>query len=270
MPYRSLNPDAILRTVDRLKLRVSERFPNRGLADVAADLADLAREEVGRAKKLSRPRIGLRLLVTLVIAAALAALAYGGWTYKLGLVETETEAFHLFQGIEALINIGLLAGAGIFFLLQLETRSKRAAVLVRLNQLRSIAHVIDMHQLTKDPTLALHSVTRTESSPVRDLDVSQLLRYLDYCAEMLALTGKLAAVYLEHTEDPVIIAAVGEFENLTSDLTRKVWLKISVLEASAGAMDMTAEKSQSPSETDTDADETPISEATSKLPAILE
>ncbi|MEM8616723.1 MAG: hypothetical protein AAGF20_07285, partial [Pseudomonadota bacterium] len=37
----------------------------------------------------------------------------------------------------------------------------------------------------------------------------------------------------EHVKDPVLITAVGELENLTSDLSRKVWMKISVLEASA-------------------------------------
>ena len=233
MPYRSLNPDFILKTIKRLNARVHERFPDRGLAAVADELNQLAEEETGRARRLSRPNFALRLLVTLIIVAALSALAYGAWTYRLDAMQTETETFHLFQGVEALINIALLTVAGIFFLATLEARTKRAAVLKRLSQLRSIAHIIDMHQLTKDPTVALHGAAQTQSSPVRDLSAFQLLRYLDYCAEMLSLTGKLAAVYLEHSDDPVVIGAVGEFENLTTDLTLKVWQKITVLESSA-------------------------------------
>ncbi len=233
MPYRSLNPDSIIRTVGRLHARVQERFPDRGLAQVATELKELAEEETGRARRLSRPNFALRLLVTLVIVGAMAAFAYGVWTYRQQTIEAETEAFHLFQGIEALINIAILSGAGIFFMLTLETRVKRSAVLRRLAQLRSIAHIIDMHQLTKDPTIALHGVLQTSSSPVRDLSAFELLRYLDYCAEMLSLTGKLAAVYLEHSDDSVVINAVGEFENLTTDLTLKVWQKITVLESSS-------------------------------------
>ncbi|MEM9225805.1 MAG: hypothetical protein AAGA24_04775 [Pseudomonadota bacterium] len=233
VPYRSLNPDFILKTITRLKARIHERFPDRGLAAVADELSQLAEDETGRARRLSRPNIALRLLVTLIIVAALCALAYGAWSYRLDAIQTETETFHIFQGVEALINIALLTVAGIFFLVTLEARMKRNAVLKRLSQLRSIAHIIDMHQLTKDPTVALHGAAATQSSPVRDLSAFELLRYLDYCAEMLSLTGKLAAVYLEHSDDPVVIGAVGEFENLTTDLTQKVWQKITVLESSA-------------------------------------
>ena len=210
-----------------------ERFPDRGLAAVAGELKELAEEETDRAKALSKPRMGLRALSPLVILLAIGALIYALWYYRSQSAEMETETFHLFQGIEALINIAILAGAGIFFLLTLETRLKRHAILDRLAQLRSIAHIIDMHQLTKDPTVALHGSPHTRYSPVRDLNAFQLLRYLDYCAEMLALTGKLAAVYLEYSDDPVVIAAVGEFENLTTDLTLKIWQKITVLESSA-------------------------------------
>ncbi len=92
---------------------------------------------------------------------------------------------------------------------------------------RSLAHVIDMHQLTKDPTLVLGP--RTASSPAREMNRFQLARYLDYCAEMLALTAKLAALYAGESDDPVIVAAVNDIETLTSDLGRKIWQKIMIL-----------------------------------------
>ena len=57
----------------------------------------------------------------------------------------------------------------------------------------------------------------------------QLTRYLDYCAEMLSLTGKLAALYGERMRDPVVIEGVNEIENLTTGLANKIWQKISMI-----------------------------------------
>jgi hypothetical protein len=56
----------------------------------------------------------------------------------------------------------------------------------------------------------------------------ELSRYLDYCAEMLALIAKLAALYAGRVQDPAVIAAVSEVEELTSDLGRKIWQKIMI------------------------------------------
>ena len=49
----------------------------------------------------------------------------------------------------------VLIGAAIFFLVTLETRVKRRRALAALHELRAIAHIIDMHQLTKDPEWVL-------------------------------------------------------------------------------------------------------------------
>ena len=132
------------------------------------------------------------------------------------------------QGLDSAVNLLLLAFAAIWFVLTLETRWKRRAVLLRLYELRSFAHVVDMHQLTKDPTVVL-SKQRTSSSPTREMTRFQLTRYLEYCAEMLALIGKLAALYSEYTRDPEIVGAVNDVENLSTDLGRKIWQKITIL-----------------------------------------
>ena len=50
-----------------------------------------------------------------------------------------------------LIEKLILIGAGIFFLVSAETRIKRRRVLSSLHKLRVFAHIIDMHQLHKDP-----------------------------------------------------------------------------------------------------------------------
>ena len=70
---------------------------------------------------------------------------------------------------------------------------KRRQTLRYLHELRSITHIIDMHQLTKD-----QSFVRGEEQPdISDkppMTRAQLIRYFDYCSEMFSLTSKLAAL----------------------------------------------------------------------------
>jgi hypothetical protein len=87
-----------------------------------------------------------------------------------------------------------------------------------------------MHQLTKDPDRVLSRVyTPTERSPKVVLNKFLLSRYLDYCSEMLSLTGKLAAIYVQTFDDSVALSAVNEVESLTTGLSSKIWQKIMIL-----------------------------------------
>jgi hypothetical protein len=126
----------------------------------------------------------------------------------------------------------VLAGAALFFLVSLELRLKRRHALRDLHAFRSIAHVIDMHQLTKDPSVVVAGAVSTASSPERGMTRFELTRYLDYCSEMLSLTSKLAALYAQNLPDAVIIDAVNDIEELTTNLSRKIWQKISILDTS--------------------------------------
>jgi hypothetical protein len=123
----------------------------------------------------------------------------------------------------------VFVGIAIWFLATLETRLKRRRALAALHELRSLAHVVDMHQLTKDPEQAGHQLVDTPSSPKRPLSRPELARYLDYCTEILALTGKVAALYAQHLQDGVVLAAVNEVEGLTTGIARKIWQKIAIV-----------------------------------------
>jgi hypothetical protein len=90
-----------------------------------------------------------------------------------------------------------------------------------------------MHQLTKDPSNVLAGGPSTPSSPKRGMDRFALTRYLDYCSEMLSLTNKLAALYAQHLPDAVVIDAVNDIEQLTTNLSGKIWQKITILDAGA-------------------------------------
>ena len=91
-----------------------------------------------------------------------------------------------------------------------------------LHELRSIAHVIDMHQLTKDPAALSRDFIMTESSPLRSMTAAELKRYLDYCSEMLSLVAKLAAIYAQSSPDAVVINAVNDIEQLAGAARRRV------------------------------------------------
>ena len=128
--------------------------------------------------------------------------------------------------LETVVNNVVFAGLAVFFLIAVPERMERARVMRLLHRLRSLAHVIDMHQLTKVPE-RLERVSRADGG--LDLSREQLRHYLDYCTEMLSLVGKTAALFAEDTTDGEIIDGVEGLETLTSDMARKVWQKIAVL-----------------------------------------
>ncbi len=225
--YRKLDAARIVETLDVLGQRISERFSGSGLSKVAADLSAVAHATAERAERLARPYLWLRGLIALFLIAGVAAQLF--FIKLIRLEDAHIDAVSLAQGLESAVNLLLLMAAAIWFLLTLEERLKRRGVLEALHELRSLAHVVDMHQLTKDPTILLQSGPRTASSPTREMSEFELTRYLEYCAEMLALIGKLAALYAERAKDPVIVEAVNDIESLTTNLGRKTWQKIMIL-----------------------------------------
>ena len=224
--YRNLQIDDIVATLQKLSARIGERFPKSGLFGVCQELTSMAQETSARASNISRPKLWLRaLLILLAICGAVGAFFIGRW--MLGLRGSD-ELAGAMQGLEAAVNLVIIVGAAGAFLVTLEARWKRQLALAALNEFRSIAHVIDMHQLTKDPS-ALGG-PRTSSSPDREMTRFELVRYLSYCSEMLSLSSKAAAVYAENVHDSSVVDAVGDIERLSTNLSQKIWQKITLVE----------------------------------------
>jgi hypothetical protein len=227
--HQGLRAAKVVETLEQLHARIGERFPDAGLTRVAEELVNVAKETSSRARRVAEPFILLRAVVGAVIAATVAA---GVWVVMHSPLQNLTlspDVAGLAQGLNAVVNLLVIAAGSTWFLMSLEQRLKRRRALKDLHELRSFAHVVDMHQLTKDPTVVLSKAPRTSSSPVREMTQFQLTRYLEYCAEMLALIGKLAALYSEYTRDAEIVGAVNDVENLSTDLGRKIWQKITIL-----------------------------------------
>jgi hypothetical protein len=229
MPFTQLDSREIHATLQRLTQRIEERFPGAGLARVSRELTTLGQDCARQAELLGQPnwpiRIAVGAVVTFVVVAVVGALSV------LQLRVEVREIVQLAQGIESAINDLVFLAIAIWFLVSIETRIKRQRALRYLHQLRAVAHIIDMHQLTKDPERVLHPGLDTVSSPKRQMSAEQLARYLDYCSEMLSLIGKVAALFVQRFNDSVVLVAVNEVEDLTTGLSNKVWQKITILES---------------------------------------
>jgi hypothetical protein len=225
--YRSLDPEKIVATVEQLQRRIAERFPDSGLSAVCRELLKVARESQERAAGLARPQRALRaangVLIALVVAGLAALLSY------VRLPSGGFDAAGFIQVSEAGVNLLIVLGASVLFLFTVETRIKRSRAIKAIHELRALAHVIDMHQLTKDPERVAGGGRQTPSSPKPNLTPFELTRYLDYCSEMLSVTGKIAALYVQKFDDPVVLAAAEDVEALTTGLSRKIWQKIMIL-----------------------------------------
>ena len=229
MSYQTLDAAEIVKTLRTLEARISQRFPDAGLASVCRDLIAIGERTQRNADAIAATNRPLRIVVYLAVAAGLAGLGFIAWTLKVQV--SSTEVFGFFQGVDALMNITVLVGAALLFATTVDVRNKRRRALRELHVFRSIAHVIDMHQLTKDPSSILGDAAPTESSPPRAMSKYELTRYLDYCSELLALTGKLATLYAQSMPDSVVIDAVNDIEILTANLSNKIWQKITILES---------------------------------------
>jgi hypothetical protein len=231
--YRALNADSVAGTVERLCRRIEHRFPQSGLAHVCRELDAISEQTRQRAAWIQRPIYLLRAAVGLLIALLLGALGAG--LLELRGPDQPLRLGEFIQVLEAGSNEVVLVGAAVFFLLNAEKRIKRRRALDALHELRSIAHVIDMHQLTKDPEWLLGRGPESGLLPPRTMTRFELSRYLDYCSEALSLTSKIAALYAQHFDDDVALQAVDEVEGLTAGFSRKIWQKLMILHTTDGA-----------------------------------
>lgn len=219
--------EEIQKTIQSLRLRILDRFPESSLAGVCQSLLDLSMETGRIVRWISKPIVGLRILVGAAILLFAAVLVLS--VRQIRLETEELTAAEFVQMTEAGMSELVYIGVGVIFLVTLETRRKRGRVIQSINRLRSIAHIIDAHQLTKDPSGVNKLHLPTPHSPKREMSGYELSRYLDYCSEMLSLTSKVGFLYVQHFDDAVANDAVNDLESLTNGISTKIWQKIMIL-----------------------------------------
>jgi hypothetical protein len=223
--FRSLKEDKILETVERLQQRIADRFPESGLSAVAAELVQLTRESVARAASIRRPNLLLRGGLVLLGLIAVAGVA----EYFLA----NPDLNKLLQFLKDSAGVAAYLAAAALFLVTLEVRLKRRKALRAVHELRAMAHLIDMHQLAKDPERA-----GSPEGPLmhsgRPMTADEVAHYLQYCTELLSIVSKIGQLYVQDFPDATAQAAVDQFENLATGLTSKIWQKIMILDRLRG------------------------------------
>jgi hypothetical protein len=58
----------------------------------------------------------------------------------------------------------------------------------------------------------------------------ELVRYLIYCSDLLALLSKIAALFAQELADATVLGTVNEIEDLTTALSQKIWQKITLVD----------------------------------------
>lgn len=224
-----LEPAKLQAAIQQVEARIGARFPGSGLAGLAASLAAIAADALARSARIRAADWKLRL-VSFVLLGSMALLLAFAIQHARPPPE-QIEAFQLAQGIDALLSALVLCGAAAAFVVTLEVRAKRKKALEALHELRVLAHVIDLHQLGKDPERQLTS--EAAAAPAAG-SAAELSRYLNECSDLLALIGKVAAFYVQGFHDGVVLTTVNEIEELTNGLSRKIWQKLTLLDQMAG------------------------------------
>jgi hypothetical protein len=223
MSNRALRKEKLVETAERLQRRIQERFPDSGLGRIAAEVVLVCKEALARAEKIRQPNLWLRGGLVLIGVAAV-----GG---TLGYIAAQEDQVSALMGavgfFKEVSGAAAFLGAAALFLVTFEFRLKRRRALEAIHELRALAHLVDMHQLTKDPDSLGH---RKIDVAGKYLDAFTMGRYLAYCTELLALLSKIAQIYVQDFPDATAMAAVDQFENLSTGLSGKIWQKLMFLE----------------------------------------
>lgn len=171
--YRCLEIERVSKTISKLECRINERLPNVGLVNICKELYIISGEVKQHSERFSRPIWKVRVPIGGAISAVIGLCVVFFLYLFRQQEETAGSISEFLQGFDGLLNGLFLILMLVFFLVTLEGRIKRSKIAKALQELRAMAHVVDMHQLTKDPTHLLNTkVIATPSSPSRTLGQS--------------------------------------------------------------------------------------------------
>jgi hypothetical protein len=226
--FLRLKPELILLTQKKLRERILKRFPTSGLGEVAQTLVEVAAQATVRAEKIRRPNVPLRILLILVL---LALVIFGPALFFSAEVRGLIAEKNILELAERILRVVVYLIAAMIFLYSLERRLKRWRALAALHELRALAHVIDMHQVAKEPEgLVRLDPKSPAAASYTTKSLYDLNRYLNYCNEMLAIISKVAALYVQDFPDPQTVTVVDQVESLCSGLSERIWQKLMIMD----------------------------------------
>ncbi len=147
--YRTIDPTKLILTTSKMADRVEEHFPKSGLASVANEVAAVAEGTVARVAEIKKPRLGLRILIGIMVLLVISGPLV--CSVVLSFRDDMTNLGDFLQATDAGLHMILVLAGGIVFLVGMENRMRRNQALEALSEFRSLAHLVDLHQINKDP-----------------------------------------------------------------------------------------------------------------------
>jgi hypothetical protein len=215
---RKLDPEKLLETSGKLAAWITTELPGSHLASVAQEVQAVTREALARAEAIRRPNFFLRAGLAAVLLAVLGAVVHQLLSHPLQEV---------LKFLDDTKGWGIYAVGFVIFFVTLEVRLKRRKALQAVHELLSLAHIIDMHQLAKDPELERF---RKKDEHANLIFAEKRKVYLHACTALLALVSKIGQLYVDHFPDAVATRAVNDFEEVANGMAMKIWSKLQTLE----------------------------------------
>jgi hypothetical protein len=142
--YSRVDPGELIRAINALTQRISERFPDAGLAALCTELGEVTQLAAERAEKMKRPVRSVRYSVWLIVLSCL-----GAGLYVLNMQTSPGDTFNVIQALLAIVGVIFTS---LLFFPTLEERVLRNRALTELGKLHALLGAVDLHQLTKDPS----------------------------------------------------------------------------------------------------------------------
>jgi hypothetical protein len=225
----TFDPAKLIETIERVVGQIRSEFPKADLLAVGESVTELARRAETRSAAIKASSVPLRIAIVLILAFGLA----GSWfvIQKIRRFPDAGELFTFFQGLEAVLNVVILAGVALFSIVTVESRWQRSAVLKEINAIVSLVHVIDMHQLGKRPMLVeARSAGKDHALPAGSYTPDEIMRYFDLCSDLMSLAAKIALIYEEVLPDSAVSDAVTDAAQLATALSNETYQKMMLMD----------------------------------------
>ncbi len=225
-----ISAEMLSETATSIHRRIVERFPQANLRNLAASVAIKVENVADAAKRDFAPRWFITLVLFLLVTAVLSAAGWG--LYRMGLHFGSPDWTELVQSADAALQMILVIGVAVWSLLSLGHKLQRSRQLAYLESLREFIHLLDLHQLEKDPDrLSRRPDENTSSSPKMEHVSTAFLmgRYLDYVSELLAVVATMAAYYAANARDEVVLGVVREIGASASQHRLHIGQKAAIL-----------------------------------------
>jgi hypothetical protein len=207
-----LNEGDIQRMLKEEQSKICESFPEASLRHTSLTILTIALEIPSTIKWIMKRNYFVMITLFLLFATVGSGLYY---TWKnMNITFSGVNIAEFAQMFDASFSFLVLLGSGAYFLFSYQSRARKQKLVRAINKLIGLTHVVESHQLTKDP----------DHNPYKDSKM--LAKYLNYCTDLLALISKIGFLYVQALNEPEAQSIEGDLETLTSGISRKIWQKI--------------------------------------------